>query len=264
MQPQPTRRRARPVLMSTMLMMAALTLALLAVAAPLGVAAADEKDEDGPVRRRAEATVAPVVLQVVTETEPETATGGASTASTVFVLDEAIPPPQCPPGFELAQPPLNPELGCIASDLSYTTGSGSAVVVVVGDGESRHPEPECPPGWVPAVSPLNEELGCINNTASGGGGSQHPGHGCPEGYVQKLLLKQNLDGSLTFSYGCVKDGGLTGPADITTGEGRGFVVAQVATGTDVLQVPPCPDGSARHPAYPEYGCIPYGQGPWTP
>ncbi len=270
MQPQPTRRRARPVLMSTMLMMAALSLALLAVITPLGVAAADEKEESGRDGRRAEATVAPVLVLTVAETPPATDDGAGSDPTTVFVLDEANPPPpECPPGFEPAQPPLNPELGCIASEMAYTTGAGSGSVVVVVENETRHPEPDCPPGWVPAVSPLNEELGCINNTAgaagaSGGGGTEHPGHGCPKGYVQKLLLKQNPDGSLTFSYGCVKSGGLTGPDDLTTGGGQVVVVAQVAAGTDVLQVPPCPEGSARHPGYPELGCIPYGQGPWAP
>ncbi len=132
-------------------------------------------------------------------------------------------------------------------------------------------------------SPLNEDLGCVNNTlvagvvagdatggslpgsGTGGDGSRHPDHGCPEGYVLKLLLKQNPDGSLTFFYGCVKDGGgvVTGPDDITTGATEPVVAYVSWTGPAVLTVEPCPEGSARHPDYLEYGCIPYGAGPWA-
>ncbi len=34
-------------------------------------------------------------------------------------------------------------------------------------------------------------------------------------------------------------------------------------GADDLTDEPCPEGSAIHPAYVEYGCIPYGAGPWA-
>ena len=183
-----------------------------------------------------------------------------------------------------AEPPLNPELGCIAATEAIAVEAETETATLAGGGDARHPgHDDCPPGWVPARSPLNEDLGCVNNTlvagtvagdATGGGhvpdlwatgGSQHhPGH-CQEGYVLKLLLKQNPDGSLTFSYGCVKeDGGIvTGPDDIATGSSEPVVAYVAWTGPDILTVPPCPEGSARHPHYPEYGCIPYGSGPWA-
>lgn len=345
MQPFSKPRPIGPTCIRKSLTVFALTLALLALAIPLGASAADEKDElrrDTPQR---EETPAAVVVEAREAPAPQDQ------------LQIETAHPVCPPGFELAQPPLNPDLGCVATDLAYenpapspdpepvcpegfepaepplnpalgclasngTGGSGgssvpppdppcpegfvpalpplnpelgciaSAVAIAVDDepetatfvgvDESRHPgHDDCPPGWVPARSPLNEDLGCINNTeaagvvagdATGGshdpgswatGGSQHhPGH-CQEGYVLKLLLRQNPDGSLTFFYGCVKDGGVTGPDDITSGATEPVVAYVAWTGPDVLTVPPCPEGSARHPYYPEYGCIPYGSGPWA-
>ena len=76
----------------------------------------------------------------------------------------------------------------------------------------------------------------------GGDGPRHPGHGCQEGYVLKLLLKQNPDGSLTFFYGCVKDGGgiVTGPTDITSGAAEPVVAYVAWTGPDILTVPAVP------------------------
>jgi len=311
----------------------ALTLALLALAMPLGASAADEKDDPRRDTARQEETPPALVAETRDAPAPQDQ------------LQVETSHPVCPPGFELAQPPLNPDLGCIATDLAPAPspdpicpegfepvepplnpdlgclpsngGSGSGgstaphpeppcpegfvraepplnpelgciaatvataadvepeTATFVGADQARHPgHGDCPPGWVPAQSPLNEDLGCINNTEAAGavagdgtgGGTRHPGHGCQEGYVLKLLLKQNPDGSLTFFYGCVKDGGgiVTGPTDITSGATEPVVAYVAWTGPDVLTVPPCPEGSARHPSYPEYGCIPYGSGPWTP
>ncbi len=348
MQPHSIPRSIRPPCLRRSLTVFALTLAILALAMPLGASAADEKDDPRRDTPRREET--PEVQVIDAHVAP------ADTGQTHFVASDPDPEPVCPPGFEPAQPPFNPALGCVATDLApaspepdpacpegfgpaepplnpalgclptdAASGSGgsaggdpgpicpegfvpalpplnpelgciaSAEAIAVntraepqtatlaGGGDARHPgHDDCPPGWVPALSPLNEDLGCINNTltagavagdASGGvfidsgsgGGTGHPGHGCPEGYVQKLLLKQNPDGSLTFFYGCVKEGGgiVTGPTDISSGASEPVVAYVSWTGPDVLTVPPCLEGSARHPYYPEYGCIPYGSGPWA-
>jgi hypothetical protein len=349
MQPQPTSRSIHSTCIRRSLTVFALTLAVLALAMPLAASAADEKDdprrdaprrEETPAAEVTEATVAPV-----------------ETVQTHFVA--ADPDPGCPPGFSPALPPLNPELGCIPTDLDYVAevpasdpdptcpegtapavpplnpalgclptnaaaGSGGSdqigpdptcpegwvpavpplnpalgcvaaseaiavetepqTATFAGSNDARHPgHDDCPPGWVPARSPLNEDLGCVNNTltagivagdATGGGydpgawggdGSHHhPGH-CPEGFVLKLLLKQNPDGSLTFFYGCVKEGGgiVTGPTDFTAGTAEPVVAHVAWTGPAIYTVEACPEGSARHPDYLEYGCIPFGSGPWA-
>src|SRR5688572_9283899 len=41
---------------------------------------------------------------------------------------------------------------------------------------------------------------------TGDRGTEHPGHSpCPDGYRYELLLKEESDGSLWWSYGCVLD-----------------------------------------------------------
>jgi hypothetical protein len=85
----------------------------------------------------------------------------------------AIPPGGCPPGWEQAKHPLNPQLGCLPTHEQAATG-----------GEESDPNPgDCPEGFVKAVPPLNPALGCIAATiAVKTVGELHPDP-CPDGWV---------------------------------------------------------------------------------
>jgi hypothetical protein len=84
------------------------------------------------------------------------------------------PPKGCPPGWEQAKHPLNPQLGCLPTEETAATGV-----------EKDDPDPVgCPEGFVRAVPPLNPALGCIAATiAAKTGGELHPER-CPEGWVR--------------------------------------------------------------------------------
>ncbi len=132
---------------------------------PLGASAADEKDD--PRRDAPQREETPEVEVVETSTPP------ADTGQTHFVA--ADPDPGCPEGFEPALPPLNPDLGCVPTDLGYAipeTGSD--------------PDPTCPEGTAPVLPPVNPALGCLpTHGGDGSGGSQEadPDPTCPEGWV---------------------------------------------------------------------------------
>ncbi len=190
MQAQPVQRRFRPVPVSLALTTLTLTLLFLSLLVPLGAAAAEEKDDPQRIVRRAE----PATVQIVAAETPPAGDSGVDT-----IGDEAAhPEPECPPGFVLAAPPLNPALGCIANTIAADSGD-SAVVVVPGSDTADNPDPFCPPGFEPALPPLNPALGCVGSglTLTTGEGespvvvatldeSAPPGHGCPDGWVPAL------------------------------------------------------------------------------
>jgi hypothetical protein len=85
-----------------------------------------------------------------------------------------VPPKGCPPGWEQATHPLNPQLGCLPTREQAATGH-----------EENDPNPgDCPEGTVRATPPLNPALGCIAATiAVETGGELHP-EPCPDGWVE--------------------------------------------------------------------------------
>ncbi|MCC6791976.1 MAG: hypothetical protein IT336_09830 [Thermomicrobiales bacterium] len=102
---------------------------------------------------------------------------------------------------------------------------------VVVDTSSEHPG-HCPAGWIPATDPLNSDLTCINNT----------------------LVANPTPTPCSAPLGCL----VAEPASP-----RIVMIDAGLIGADDLTDEPCPEGSAIHPAYVEYGCIPYGAGPWA-
>jgi hypothetical protein len=130
------------------------------------------------------------------------------------------------------------------------------------------PARRCPPGWVEAKPPLNPELGCVSDTiVAATGDSAHPDH-CPAGWIpatdpvnhELKCLNNTLTANPTPT-----------PTPCATPNGcfvaiERPIVVQIdpdLIGADDLTGAPCPEGSAIHPAYVEYGCIPYGAGPWA-
>ena len=330
-------RRVRPSLALSVLV--AFAFAVLLVPA-IGAGAEERRDRRG----NAEETPEPVILQVATE-EPEPVDGFAAETG------DSDPDPEpdnssCPEDW--VQPAgVNDDIGCLpgnatggaagggnGDDEPATRPDAGTATLVLPPKPEEHPG-HCPEGYSYELLLHQDErgnltwlYGCVwdgtldptgpDDVATGGGSAEHPGHGCPEGYVQKLLLRQNADGSLTWLYGCVPDGiGPTGPGDEagTAGDwssggsprivptddltsagdgtagggkcpaGHTWTDGTIEfpnwpidtdgdgnlddTGTIVVNggcVPDggeCPDGSAIHPYYTEYGCIPYGQGPWA-
>lgn len=88
---------------------------------------------------------------------------------------EKVDPEGCPPGWEQATYPLNPQLGCLPT---HETTEG-------GIEKSDPGTVECPEGTVPAVPPLNPALGCISDTLKANVVvvEFHPDE-CPDGWVR--------------------------------------------------------------------------------
>lgn len=137
----------------------------------------------------------------------------------------------------------------------------------IGPSKETVPGNACPPGWVEAKPPLNRELGCVSNTfVAVGTSSEHPGH-CPAGWIPAT---DPLNPDLT----CINNTLVANPTPTPCSAPLGCLVAEPAIprivtidagliGADDLTDEPCPEGSAIHPAYVKYGCIPYGAGPWA-
>jgi hypothetical protein len=114
--------------------------------------------------------------------------GGVGAEKVGAGTERAIPPEGCPPGWEQATHPLNPQLGCLPTHEQADGGF-----------EESDPNPgDCPEGFVRATHPLNPALGCIADTFSANvAGELHPDH-CPEGWV---LAESPLNREL----GCIAD-----------------------------------------------------------
>ena len=97
--------------------------------------------------------------------------------------ESRIPPEGCPPGWEKAVSPLNPQLGCLPTE--ETAAGGGEESDPAGTGGTGGGV-DCPEGWVKAVPPLNPALGCIPDTIVAKSGPDFvidPPVGCPEGTV---------------------------------------------------------------------------------
>jgi hypothetical protein len=87
---------------------------------------------------------------------------------------EKVDPEGCPPGWEQATYPLNPQLGCLPT---HETAAGGAEAIDPGS-------IDCPEGTVKAVPPLNPALGCVPATiAANVVVAFHP-DACPDGWVR--------------------------------------------------------------------------------
>jgi hypothetical protein len=87
---------------------------------------------------------------------------------------EKVDPKGCPPGWEQATHPLNPQLGCVP--VNETAGGGFE--------KSDPGTVECPEGTVPAVPPLNPALGCISDTLTANVVVEFHPDDCPDGWVR--------------------------------------------------------------------------------
>ncbi len=73
-------------------------------------------------------------------------------------------PGGCPPGFKQAMHPLNPQLGCLPTNLQANPdqpSQGQKRPVVFQPAQLPGPMPGCPTGFKQAVHPLNPQLGCL-------------------------------------------------------------------------------------------------------
>jgi hypothetical protein len=101
--------------------------------------------------------------------------GGSVGAEKISPRDtaEKVDPEGCPPGWEQATHPLNPQLGCLPTQEKAGGGFEKS------DPGSVH----CPEGTVPATPPLNPELGCIPATLTANVVVEFHPDTCPEGWV---------------------------------------------------------------------------------
>ncbi|WP_404789692.1 hypothetical protein [Altericista sp. CCNU0014] len=77
---------------------------------------------------------------------------------------QSQPPTGCPPGWEQATYPLNPQLGCLPTHIQAKPGQSESQTMMKPlkvQGFQEQPPTGCRPGWSQAKHPLNFQLGCL-------------------------------------------------------------------------------------------------------